>query len=53
MLEIILTAITGFILGVVFVRFWDGWITRKRLNKCLDEIVRKKTKLSLGNYSPV
>ncbi|NIS68603.1 MAG: hypothetical protein GTO12_06515 [Proteobacteria bacterium] len=40
-IEIILTAITGFILGAVFVRLWGRMTTREQFDKCLDEIARK------------
>ncbi len=47
MIERILIAIVSFILGAVFLRFWDGWRTRKRLDRCLEEIVEKKDRMAL------
>jgi hypothetical protein len=41
MIERILIVSISFILGVVFVRIWDGWITRRRLEMYLREMVDK------------
>jgi len=50
MIEKALIVTISFILGALFVRFWDEWRARKRLEKCMDEIARKRLKISLEDY---
>ncbi len=51
MIEKILIAVMSFVLGCVFLRLWEAWNTRRRLDKCLKEIVEKKLRISLKDYS--
>jgi len=46
----ILIAIVGFIFGCVSMRFWEAWITRRKLDKCLKEIVARKLRISPKTY---
>jgi len=48
MIEKILIAIVSFVLGAVFLRFWDRWRTRKGLDRCLEEIVEKRDNIPFG-----
>ncbi len=46
----LLIAIVGFIFGCVSMRFWEAWMTRRKLDKCLKDIIARKLRISPRAY---